>query len=537
VDKNSSDPVFPLAAIDRYAATTATNPVATTQYTYDAYGRLGSIDHTGTASGSTFAESHDYDYDALNRIQSYTNTVGYVGYTYDDRGQLLSTSGSSYDAYEYDANGNRVESSDNSGWHAYTIDDANQLDSNGEFTYQYDNEGNLIRRTDIASGDYTGFEWDHRNRLTSVVRYDANGTPTNEADDTITHEVNYYYDAFNQLVTRVEDPDGADTNEEIDQTFYFYDQGQVALEFHKTGTESLEADDLAHRYLWGPAVDQLLADEQVDWSDEQANGEVLWALTDQLGSVRDVVDSNGDLRVHRRFDAFGNIVNETHYDDAGATVDPWESGYVDVAFAFTGRYLDPDTGLQNNLNRWYDSTTGRWISEDPIGFAGGDSNLYRYVSNSPTDRKDPSGLASPSPGYGALPNPFSPSPQKPKPNPQMNVSIGLGEDDVTNFAEAWNASPALGSDGSIHIDPNNPNWPQAINDLNRLVPPGCAIKTLTISGHGRPGKIGPFNSAAIANDPGLQAFLAALNNKISGPTSLLVCVPVTPLLDRKVSNS
>ena len=41
--------------------------------------------------------------------------------------------------------------------------------------------------------------------------------------------------------------------------------------------------------------------------------------------------------------------------------------------------------------RYYSPTFGRFISEDPIGFAGDDSNLYRYVWNSPTDFIDPSG--------------------------------------------------------------------------------------------------------------------------------------------------
>ncbi len=54
--------------------------------------------------------------------------------------------------------------------------------------------------------------------------------------------------------------------------------------------------------------------------------------------------------------------------------------------------FDPASGLQNNLNRWYDPEVGRWISEDPIGFAAGDANLYRYVSNSPTNYTDPDGL-------------------------------------------------------------------------------------------------------------------------------------------------
>jgi RHS repeat-associated protein len=50
------------------------------------------------------------------------------------------------------------------------------------------------------------------------------------------------------------------------------------------------------------------------------------------------------------------------------------------------------TGLQYNRARWYDPTTGRWISQDPLGFDAGDSNLYRYVNNQPTVATDPSGF-------------------------------------------------------------------------------------------------------------------------------------------------
>ena len=69
-----------------------------------------------------------------------------------------------------------------------------------------------------------------------------------------------------------------------------------------------------------------------------------------------------------------------------------ETGYLDEAFAYTGRLFDKNTGLQNNLNRWYDPKIGRWLSQDPKGFAAGDANLYRYVGNSPTNFKDHTGL-------------------------------------------------------------------------------------------------------------------------------------------------
>jgi len=54
--------------------------------------------------------------------------------------------------------------------------------------------------------------------------------------------------------------------------------------------------------------------------------------------------------------------------------------------------VDQATGLQNNLNRWYDAVTGRWLSEDPIGLGGGDANLYRYCGNGPMNGVDPSGM-------------------------------------------------------------------------------------------------------------------------------------------------
>ncbi|MBY0516244.1 MAG: RHS repeat-associated core domain-containing protein [Bacteriovoracaceae bacterium] len=46
-----------------------------------------------------------------------------------------------------------------------------------------------------------------------------------------------------------------------------------------------------------------------------------------------------------------------------------------------------------NRARYYDPSSGRFLSEDPIGFSGGDYNLYRYVTNQPTVQSDPSGTS------------------------------------------------------------------------------------------------------------------------------------------------
>ena len=104
-----------------------------------------------------------------------------------------------------------------------------------------------------------------------------------------------------------------------------------------------------------------------------------------------MVDSAATLRVHREFDSFGNIVDEAYFDDEGDPLAAGWFGYESLAFGFTGRAFDETTHLQNNLDRWYDASIGRWMSEDPIGYWAGDANLYRYVGNSPLNWIDPTG--------------------------------------------------------------------------------------------------------------------------------------------------
>jgi len=59
---------------------------------------------------------------------------------------------------------------------------------------------------------------------------------------------------------------------------------------------------------------------------------------------------------------------------------------------YTGRRSDPETGLQLNRHRFYHQQLGRWVSRDPIGYWGGDANLYGYVFGRPTRFTDPVGL-------------------------------------------------------------------------------------------------------------------------------------------------
>jgi RHS repeat-associated protein len=63
-----------------------------------------------------------------------------------------------------------------------------------------------------------------------------------------------------------------------------------------------------------------------------------------------------------------------------------------MRYQYTGREFDADTGLYFYRARWYSAELGRFVSEDPIGFAGGDVNLYGYVENNPVRFTDSTGL-------------------------------------------------------------------------------------------------------------------------------------------------
>jgi RHS repeat-associated protein len=68
------------------------------------------------------------------------------------------------------------------------------------------------------------------------------------------------------------------------------------------------------------------------------------------------------------------------------------AGSPNTRYGYTGRELDAATGLMYYRARWYDPQQARFITEDPIGFAGGDTNLYAYVGNDPINFTDPLGL-------------------------------------------------------------------------------------------------------------------------------------------------
>ncbi|WP_456404143.1 RHS repeat-associated core domain-containing protein [Hydrogenimonas sp.] len=120
------------------------------------------------------------------------------------------------------------------------------------------------------------------------------------------------------------------------------------------------------------------ADERVPFA-MTMNGERYHLHYDHLGSLRTITDMNHTVVKAIVYDAYGNIVEDTN-----------ES--FPVPFGFAGGLHDRDTGLVHFGFREYDPFTGCWTAKDPIGFAGGDTNLYGYVLNDPVNGVDPWGV-------------------------------------------------------------------------------------------------------------------------------------------------
>ncbi|MDH4101644.1 MAG: RHS repeat-associated core domain-containing protein, partial [Nitrospirota bacterium] len=109
-----------------------------------------------------------------------------------------------------------------------------------------------------------------------------------------------------------------------------------------------------------------------------SNGVTYRIVTDHLGSVRMVVNT-----------ATGAVMQEMRYDEFGVVLLDTNPGFT--PFGFAGGIYDTDTKLTRFGARDYDAETGRWTSKDPIGFSGGDTNLYGYVLQDPVNYFDPTG--------------------------------------------------------------------------------------------------------------------------------------------------
>ena len=313
--------------------------------TFNGYGEISN--QTVSVNGSS-AINWTLTRDNAGRITSKTETVNGVTanyiYAYDSMGRLetVTKDSSVVESYGYDLNGTRISETNTLRGITRTLsyNDEDHLLTAGSATYTYDLDGFLTGKADGA--DSTIYDYSSRGELLQVNL--PNG-------DVITYD---------------HDPLGRRIAKRINGTItekYLWQSLTTLLAIYDG------SDNLVQRFEY--------ADGRMPVSMTQG-GTTYYFAYDQVGSLRVVTDSAGNVIKQVDYDAFGNILADSN------------SAFT-VPFGFAGGLHDRDTGLVRFGYRDYDTDTGRWTAKDPIGFAGGDTDLFGYVQNDPVNFIDPTG--------------------------------------------------------------------------------------------------------------------------------------------------
>lgn len=391
--------------------TQVARPDSTTIYSYDAAGRLIQIQEGATQL--------QYEYDQADRlsreVQNTTNGFNSVEYLYDSLNRRISRKVNGGDetrytwnkahqliqiqyrnettSYQYDAAG-RVTSKTLPGGitQSYALDVAGRITQiqykNGatlidQLDLAYDVEGNIVRKK-LQNGSLNQdspltASYDAANRMAQItvqgktyaLAYDNNGNLANKqnmADATDT--TSYTWDARNRLTQLsalgitaqfMYDPLGRRIHRTVNgvTTSYLYDGNQAIGEVRGGQTTTL---------LTGLDIDEAIA--------RYAGTGRLTQLTDQVGSVIRQINISGTTQSETAYSPYGEA--STSGDDQSNSTE------------YTAREND-ETGLYFYRARYYDPILKRFISEDPIGAAGG-VNLSAYVMGNPVGMRDALGL-------------------------------------------------------------------------------------------------------------------------------------------------
>jgi RHS repeat-associated protein len=350
-------------------------------YSYDEVGNLHTI---ATSFGLV-----SYDYDAYNRLSRITlPNLNVIDYHYDEnnyKGSLTSIHypNGTYTTFDYD-NRNRMTGLTNNrpggiiSQYVYTLDGAgnrtnvsfqeplswvpsmvgvdysylpgNFLTAAGATTYSYDPNGNLYTRT--QGGNTTTYTFDSQDRLTGVSSPSLN--------------IQYQYDGLFNRVSKTDS--GATTKYLVDPNGFL---PQVIAEMDGTG-------NILSYYVY----------DGIGLVAKMTGANSYYYHYDGSGNTISMTDSSGNMVNKYAYDEFGNLVNAEEI--------------VPKPFLYVGQYgvMDDDNGLLYMRARYYDPEVGRFINKDPIGFLGGDPNLFCYVGNNPVNWVDPLGLAQGDKLYG-----------------------------------------------------------------------------------------------------------------------------------------
>jgi RHS repeat-associated protein len=337
-------------ALGRRSSAAYPNGISTS-YQYDALGRLTRISHSAGATGIAFANYSSFD--KVGNRQSKVSDGGSESYNYDPVYRLTqAATPRGTENYSYDAVGNRLSGPGPKDT-KYQYNAGNQMIFGRILGYLYDNNGNQTSRGGSAPEKSWNGTWDYENRL---VRMEKDKGAEK-------HTVSFKYDPQGRRIEKkLTTTIGAATK--ISSWTYVYDNDNIALEIYTDPAGAVTKTFYTH----GPGVDEHLSLER--------NGNTYYYHTDGLGSTIAISDGSKNIVQTYGYDSFGAVRASTDFVNT---------------YTYTGREWDKETGLYYYRARYYDPMQGRFISKDPIGFAGGDLNLYGYVKNNPLNFTDPKG--------------------------------------------------------------------------------------------------------------------------------------------------
>ncbi len=292
------------------------------------------------------ASDATYTYDSNGNIL--TRSVpdsGATTYSYDALDRLTREQGPAVtQSFGYDGGGNRT--SDGTGSYVYAPS-SNRLTGRPQGPVTLDAAGHTTAQAGFA------YTWDGAGRL-KTVRLSGTLLAT------------YHYDAGHRRTrkeTTAAAPQGAAT------VLYAYDTNDHLL-------AETDASGPIRSYLWRDDV-------PVAQIEHRPSRHVLYLETDHLNTPRGARNEAGVLVWRWEADAFGSSLPDQDPDGDGQA--------TTVNLRYPGQYFDPESGLHYNVARYYDPTSGRYLSPDPIGLAGG-VNTYAYVEGNPLRYVDPLGL-------------------------------------------------------------------------------------------------------------------------------------------------
>ncbi len=356
VDSLAGTETFGYDNLDRL--TSVANVRGTVSYVYDKASRRTRM----TVAGQTAV---NYTYDNASRLTRITQGTSVVAFGYDDAGRRTSLTL---------PNGVVISYGHDAASRATSIEYKKSGISLGDLTYGYDAAGRRIKvggsfaRTSLPQA-VASLPYNAANRLTKraakTLTYDANGNLINDGVN------NYSWDARNHLVS-VSGPG-------LTASFTYDASGRrIKKAVNGASTDYLyDGDNAVQEKVAGAPTANMLTgavDELFTRKDAAGTHTV---LPDALGSTLTLVDSTGTPKTQYTYEPFGKATSS-----GAANGNPSQ---------YTGREND-GTGLYFYRERYYSPTLQRFISEDPIGLGGGDTNLYAYVGNEPVRWVDPSGL-------------------------------------------------------------------------------------------------------------------------------------------------